>query len=276
MPSSVLAADGDDDASGDEETSEKKDEEKTYEEMTPQEVRLQAVRLRRKIRALDRADTAAGYGFALRREARLFIGTGLGVIGGTLAVGGLMALNDNTQKVTPSLVSIGVPMGLGVVVAGLPAMILAPRFLAWYAENGPAPSHIARLKLLDRWRLEELRIRRDTALISTAFFGAATILTMAVWAGKDRAGVNGVPGTNYNAGDAITALSFLGVTSGTGATAIIWALQYKDALLEKHRLFVMPSVSLGPSVVPLSTSAQLDGLSPTQGLVARGSLSFAF
>jgi len=262
--------------SGDEDSDEETTEETPYDEMTPQEVRIEAVRLRKKIRAMDRSDTAAAYGFALRREARTFVGGGLGVVGGTLLISGVALLANGDDKVVPLIASVGVPVGIGIVVAGLPAMILAPRFLTWYAKNGPAPSHMARLKLLNRWHTEELRVRRDTALVSTAFFGGATILTMAVWAGRDRAGVNGVVGTNYDAGDAVTALAFLGVTSATGATAILWSLEYKSALMNKHRLFVMPTVAAGPELAPQSFASQILGEAPEVGLGIRGALTFTF
>ena len=271
LPAGAFAAE--DDTSSDEE---KQEEGKPYEEMTPQEVRIEAVRLRRAIKELDRNDTAAGYAFALRREARLFVGTGLGVVGLTLGVSGIALAASPNDKVVPLMASIGVPLGLGVVVAGLPAMITAPRYLGWYAKNGPAPSHMARLKLLNRWSIEELRVRRDTALIATAFFGGATILTMAVWAGRDAANANGFPGVNYDPADAVTALAFLGVTSATGATGIVWSLEYKTALMGKHRLFMMPTVAAGPEVAPQSVAAQIAGEEPTMGLGVRGSLTFTF
>ncbi len=96
------------------------------------------------------------------------------------------------------------------------------------------------------------------------------------WAGRDRANANGVPGTNYDPGDAVTALSFLGVTSGTGATAILWSLEYKGGLMNKHRLFVMPTVAAGPELAPLSVAQQIAGDAPTIGLGVRGSLTFTF
>lgn len=270
LPTSALADDGDT-----EETSEEtKDAEKTYDEMTPQEVRLEAKRLRKAIKELDRNDTPAGYGFALRREARLMVGGGLGVVSGTLLISGLTLLADQDSTAAPLITSIGVPVGLGILTAGLPAMILAPRFLGWYANNGPAPSHLARLKLLNRWSMEELRVRRDTALISTAFFGAATGLTMGVWGGRDRIGANGTPGTSgYDPGDAVTAMSFLAVTSATGAMALIWTVQYKDALMGKHRLFMMPTVAVSPVMNPGGEP----GADPTPaGLQVRGALTFTF
>ncbi len=272
LPSAAWSAE----AAPAEDADEESTDETPYDEMTPQEVRIEAVRLRKKIRAMDRSDTAAAYGFALRREARTFVGSGLGVVGGTLLVSGVALLTNADNKAVPLIASIGVPAGIGIVVAGLPSMILAPRFLTWYAKNGPAPSHMARLKLLNRWHTEELRVRRDTSLVSTAFFGGATILTMAVWAGRDRAGVNGVVGTNYDAGDAVTALAFLGVTSATGATAILWSLEYKSALMNKHRLFVMPTVAVGPEAAPQSFASQILGEAPTMGLGVRGSLTFTF
>lgn len=260
-----------------EETTKKEEpEEKEYDEMTPMEVRLDAVRLRKAISKLDKTDTAAAYGFALRRESRYFVGGGLGVVGITMASSGILLAAAPNDEIVPLMASIGVPLGLGIVVAGLPAMIMAPRFLGWYAKNGPAPSHLARLKLQNRWRMEELRVRRDTSLIATAFFGAATVLTMAVWGGRDRAGANGVVGTNYDPGDAVIALSFLTVTSATGATGLVWSLQYTDALMNKHRLFVMPTVAMGPEVTPLSAAQRIDGMAPSTGMAVRGALTFTF
>jgi F0F1-type ATP synthase membrane subunit c/vacuolar-type H+-ATPase subunit K len=212
----------------------------------------------------------------LRRESRYCIGGGLGVIGITMATTGLTLALSSNDKLTPLIASIGVPVGLGILVAGLPAMILAPRFLGWYAKNGPAPSQMARLKLMNRWSVEELRVRRDTALIASAFFGAATGLTMAVWAGRDEANVNGVRGVNYDPGDAVIAMSFLGVTAATAASGVVWALQHKDAVSNKHRLFVMPTVAMGPEAAPRSLVQSLEGAPAPMGMAVRGALTFTF
>ena len=272
LPSHALGAEDEEE----EQTKSDKSDEKDYDEMTPMEVRLQAVRLRKKIAKLDRTDTAAAYGFALRRESRYFIGGGLGLVGLTMASSGIALAVAPNDKLVPLMASIGIPVGLGIVVAGLPAMILAPRLLGWYAKNGPAPSHLARLKLQNRWRMEELRVRRDTSLIATAFFGAATGLTMAVWGGRDRAGANGVVGSNYDPGDAVIALSFLTVTSATGVMGLLWALQHRDARMNKHRLFVMPTVAMGPETAHRTAAQRIDGVAPSTGMAVRGALTFTF
>lgn len=271
VPRPAAAADGDS-----EPTTEKKEETKTYDEMTPMEVRLEAKRLLKAIQALDRTDVVAGYGFALRREARMMVGGGLGIVGGTLLVSGLVLLDNGNAKVAPLITSVGMPLGLGVLTAGLPAMILAPRFLGWYATNGPAPSHLARLKLLHRWSLEELRVRRDTALISTGFFGAATLLTMGVWASRDRLGANGTLNTSaYDPGDAVMAMSFLAVTGATGAMSLVWAFSYQDEMNNKHRLYVMPTVSVG-SVTSPSPLAEPGQQAPVTGTQIRGAINVRF
>ena len=271
LPTAALAADPDEES-----TEEEAPEGKSYDEMTPMEVRLEAKRLRQAIAGLDRADTVSGYGFALRREARTMVGGGLGLVAGTLLASGLVLVGNANSKGAPIITSIGVPVGLGVLVAGLPAMILAPRFLGWYATNGPAPSQLARLKLLHRWSLEELRVRRDTALISTAFFGAATGLTMGVWGGRDGIGANGTAGTAaYDAGDAVTALSFLAVTSVTGAMAVLWAVEYKDAMANKHRLYLMPTVSVA-SVTPPTPFDEPGRRREATGLSITGALTLSF
>jgi len=272
----ALAADGDEESTEGGESDDADKDGKTYDEMTPMEVQAEAKRLRKAIKELDRSDPVAGYGFALRREARLMVGGGLGVVSGTLLVSGLTLLANSEAKAAPLITSIGVPLGLGVVTAGLPAMILAPRFLGWYADNGPAPSSFARLKLLHRWSLEELRVRRDTALISTAFFGAATALTMGVWASRDRIGANGSAGTSgYDPGDAVTAVSFLAVTGATGAMALIWTVQYKNELTNKHRLYVMPTVSVTETISPTSTMEPGQTLGAS-GVQVQGGLTFVF
>ncbi len=270
-PGAASAADGD---AGTSETT--KDSPKDYDEMTPMEVRLEAKRLNRAIQALDRTDVVAGYGFALRREARLMIGGGLGIVGGTFLISGLTLLGNQNAKAAPLITSVGMPLGLGVLTAGLPAMILAPRFLGWYATNGPAPSNLARLKLLHRWSLEELRVRRDTALISTGFFGAATALTMGVWASRDRLGANGTKGTaSYDPGDGVMAMSFLAVTSASGAMGLIWAFSYRDEMLNKHRLYVMPTVSVG-SVTGPSPLAEPGTPAPVTGTQISGAINVRF
>ena len=97
-------------------------------------------------------------------------------------------------------------------------MTLRRRLTAEYPETpvimltafGSVPLAVEAMKLgaydfvLKPWSIEELRVRRDTALIATAFFGGATILTMAVWAGRDAANANGFPGVNYDPADAVT------------------------------------------------------------------------
>ncbi len=269
VPGAAVAADGGAASAGTEKP-------KDYDEMTPMEVRLEAKRLRKAIQALDRGDPVAGYGFALRREARALVGGGLGLVSGTMLISGLTLLSNQDAKAAPLITSVGVPVGLGIITSGLPAMILAPRFLGWYATNGPAPSHLARLKLLHRWSLEELRVRRDTALISTAFFGAATILTMGVWAGRDRVLANGIVGSStYDFGDAVMAMSFLAVTSATGAMGLVWSLNYKDQVQNKHRLYIMPTVSVGSVTSPTSL-AEPGQPAPATGVQFRGALNITF
>jgi hypothetical protein len=151
----------------------------------------------------------------------------------------------------------------------VPGLLSGARYLAWYAKKPEAPNDLARLKLMNRWRRQYLQVKKNTGLLGSAFVGAATLLAGAGWASNDRAGFNGVMGSdNYNPGDALATLSFGMVTAGLAVSGLI-----SDQLLRRDTIDSHPALS----------DLRLDfGLSPerneteVEGYRVQGRLSFNF
>lgn len=204
--------------------------------------------LQEAIRGLDPSDPAVGYARSLRQEGQLFVAGGAGLAGATLIASAIeVGVRQDGASVAPALAGVGVPVGLSLLVSGIPGMITGPRYLAWYARNGPAPTRIARLRLMRRWRLDLLRIRRDTSLIAGGFFGAATILSSVVWAVRDTQGFNGVVGTNYDPTDGIVTLGMGLAAAGTVAVGLVSAFELKDEMKNPHRVWAVPTASVVPT-----------------------------
>jgi len=209
---------------------------------------LENKELQEAIRGLDPADPAVGYARSLRREGQLFVVGGAALAGATLLASAIeVGVSPDAGSVAPALAGVGVPVGLGLLVSGIPGMITGPRYLTWYARNGPAPTRIARLRLMRRWRLDLLRIRRDTSLIAGGFFGAATILSGVVWAVRDIQGFNGVAGTSYDPTDGIVTLGMGLAAGGTVAVGLVSAFELRDELQSPHRIWAAPTASFVPT-----------------------------
>ncbi len=207
----------------------------------------EARQYRAAVRALDRSDSAVGYALSVRREGRLF------VLGGSLIMGGAMlgaavdlATTGDAATTAPLVVGVGIPVGLTVMVSGFPALVASNKFLRFYVAKGAPSSQLARLRLLRRWRLEILRLRRDTGLIASGFLGGAAVLMSVVWAVRDRAGFNDV-GASYDPGDAVTAMSFIASSGASALTGLISHLIWAQEWHHPHRLYATVSGGIVPA-----------------------------
>ena len=226
-----------------------------------------------RIRAMDPDDGAVRFARAMQRDGLLFLVGGGALAGLSLGVAAAETLGDRAQF-GPFLVAVGVPLGMGVMVVGIPQVVLSNRLLSWYSLNGPAPSSMARLKLLRRWRLESLQWMRDGSLFGAAFMGVAGVFSGVVWAVRDVSGSNGTPGdpASYRPLDALTSVAFLGAAAGLGLSGLYWLGELQAEKDTPHRLFAMPSLSVGPT---FATTSGLPSSRPT-GLVVNAGLTLSF
>jgi len=236
----------------------------------PAAVELEGKALRLAIKGLDRSDPAVRYALGLRREGYLFIGGGATAMLGVIAAGSAVSRLGNDEGQSGRLViSVGMPIAIGVLVGGVPGLLAGQRYLAWYARNPEAPNDLARLKLMNQWRRQYLQVKKNTGLLGSAFVGAATLLAGAGWASNDRAGFNGEVGTDtYNPGDALATLSFGMVTAGLAISGLV-----------SHQLLEKDAIDSHPALADL----RLDfGFSPerneseVEGYRVQGRLSFNF
>lgn len=231
---------------------------------------LEGKALRIAIKNLDRTDPAVRYARKLRIEGQLFLLSGAVTVA-TVVVAGAVASTGGlgASARASSFVSLGVPLGVGVMVAGVPGLLSGYRYLAWYANHEHPPSQISRLKLMNRWRRQVLQVRRDTGLFGSAFVGAATLLAGVGWAVNDDKGYNGTPGeADYNSKDGMTTLGFGAVCSGLAVSALLSGLELKRDPIGGHPVF-------GPPAVAVSVSPQRLPLGPS-GYRIEGSLSLRF
>jgi hypothetical protein len=219
--------------------------------------------LRKAVAALDATDPAVGYALSVRNEGRLLVGIGAGVAGASLLAASVeTAVRSSGRPASPIVAGIGVPMGIGVVVAGLPGLLSSGRYLGWYVEHGPSSTPLARLKLIHRWRVDLLRVRRDTSLFGSAFLGGAAVLSGVVWAARDTQGHNGPLGPGYDPTDGVVTLGMLLAGGGTAAIALVSHLGWEAETGPGHRLFAGAPTSLAPTlaVVPGPRPAVAFGL----------------
>ncbi len=231
-------------------------------DLTPKE-------LNQRIKALDKTDGAVRFARAMQRDGILFLVAGGALAGVSLGVAAAEGLSGQGQ-VGPYVASVGVPSGIGLIVAGIPQVILSYRLQGWYSLNGPAPSSMARLKLLRRWRLEAMQWMRDGSLLGAAFLGAAGLFSAVFWAVRDAQGANGVVGdpTFYSPLDATTSMGFLGAAGGLAVSGLAWLFELKDEQDAPHRLFAMPTLSVSPVLAR-------HGSRPS-GVTVQGGLVMAF
>jgi hypothetical protein len=213
--------------------------------------------LREAIRRLDRSDTAVAFGLSVRREGRWFLVGGSGLLGVTvLATVVDAATSDGVSRSAPYIAATGIPAGMALIaVGGLPPALRAPQYLGWYAEHGPAPSDVARLKLLRRWRMDLLRTRRDAGILTAGFLGAASVFSAVSWGVRDAQGINGVRGADYDGSDAYLTLSFAAAATASGVIGLLCGIELRDETSQPHRLYLEPSAAVVP--VPGGTHAVL-------------------
>lgn len=233
-------------------------------------LQLKTKKLRLAVRALDGSDPAVSYARGLRLEGALFIGGGAVALLGVILGGSVASLgSDEVASRGRLFVALSMPLGLGIVAAGVPGLLTGQRYLEWYASHRRPPSSLARLKLLNKWRRQYLRIRRNTGLLGSAFTGVATLFWGVGWSVADRQGLNGVVGSvGYDRGDALTTLGLGVVTAGLAAAGLISHLQLVGDEVGAHRALTPPALTLGgmPERSP-------EGIS---GYRVQGSLSFRF
>ncbi len=199
------------------------------------------------IKGLDRDDGAVRYARAMQRDGAIFLAAGGAVAGVTLGVAAIEGLREQAGF-GPYVASIGVPLGMGLLIVGVPQVVLSTRLLGEYALNGPAPTAMSRLKVLRRWRIQSLRWMRDGAFLGAALTGFAGVFSAVTWAVRDSQGLNGTVGDPdlYRPLDGTTAVAFLGTAGGLAASGLVWTLELREELVTPHRLFAMPTLSVGP------------------------------
>lgn len=194
-------------------------------------------------------DSVERYIHSLQLESRVLLASGASAIGVTLALGLIdLAASDDGAVATPYIVATGMPLGLSALVAGVPSMLLAPRYKEWYATNGPAPTHLARLKLMRRWRLEGLRTRRDAGFIGGGVLGLSAGLAAVVWGVRDNSGVNGGGDFAYNGADAYSTLTLSLAAAGSFVAGVIFAHELAAEQKQPHRLYTLAPPVLAPSL----------------------------
>jgi len=231
---------------------------------------LEGKALRKAIKALDRSDPAVAYARSLRTEGQLLIASGT-VTMVSLIVGASIAtrLADDEGAQARLAMSVGMPLSIGVLVAGVPGFLSGPRYLAWYVNHDRPPSELARLKLLNRWRRQYIQVRKNTGLVGSAFLGAATLVSAVGWAVNDKAGFNGALGSDgYRAGDALATLAFGMVTGSFAAAGLISHLQLQNDAIDDHP--ALSDLRLNFGVAPDRSMAEV------RGYRVQGSLSFQF
>ena len=204
------------------------------------------------VSALDRLDPAVGYALSVRQEGNLLLGGGGAVLGLTLLTG-VIDIAEGGDVWSNYTFAFGVPAGLGLVVAGLPAMLSSRRFLDFYIEAAPPPSELARLKLIRHWRMDLLKMKRDTGLIGAGFLGAIALVSGIVWGSRDAKGVLGTPGTgfaNYDSSGGLLTMTFVAAGGSAALTALLAHVELGQETGRPHRVYQPVQVGLAPVVMP--------------------------
>lgn len=204
------------------------------------------------VAALDRLDPAVGYALSVRQEGNILLGAGGGVFGLTL-ITGIIDIAQGGDVWSNYTFAVGVPAGLGLVVAGLPAMLSSRKFLDFYIEADAPPSELARLKLIRRWRMDLLQMKRDTGLLGAAFLGAAGLVSGIVWGARDARGVHGTPGSgfaNYDSSGGLLTMMFVAAAGSGALTSLLAHIELDQERRSPHRVYEAVQVGLAPVVAP--------------------------
>lgn len=211
----------------------------------------EAKALREAIKALPKDDPAVGYARSLQLEGRLLVGGGA-ALGAAGLVGALIEVitpADGTAPVAPAFFGASLGAGLGLVAAGLPTLLDGSRFQAWYATHPHPPSALARLRLLHRWRVVNLRSRMLGGVIGGATLGGIALISTAVWVANDAQGQN-TSSAGYDATDAGVSLGFLTGAIGAGVSGVISGIEFQREKRTPHRLYkpllAVPTASAAP------------------------------
>jgi hypothetical protein len=219
--------------------------------------------------AMDKNDGAVRYARAMQRDGVLFLIAGGALIGLTVGIGAAEGLSNGQSQAGPFLIAMGVPLGLGVLAVGVPQAVLSNRLLAGYSVNGPVKTSMARLRLLSRWRLRNLRWMRDGAFVGAGLLGVSGLFSAVVWAVRDARGSNGAIGdpAAYRPLDALTSVGFLSAAGGLGVSGLFWAAELKTDLPDPPRVVATPTLSMTPTFAPGVHGGRPTGLTLRAGLV---------
>lgn len=204
---------------------------------------------RAQVAQLDKTETAVSWSLQVRLEGAVWIIGGGATIAATLIAGAvdLLSANGSAGKGSPYIAGFGVPLGLSILLQGLPQMLGSSRYLHYLVDNGVPLTNIGRLRLIHDWRVDLIRMRRDTMLVGSAFLGAMTILSAVVWGVRDGRGVNS-SGTNYDPADMFTTMCFFGASGASGISALVAHLAYQRETTTPHRLYARVSAGAAPVI----------------------------
>ena len=216
------------------------------------------------VASLDRLDPAVGYALSIQREGTYLI-AGAGAVFGASVLTGIIGVATGADW-TDYAFAVGVPAGLGLAVAGLPAMLSSRKFLDFYIDAMPPPTELARLKLIRRWRMDLLKMRRDTGLIGAGVLGAAGLVSAIVWGTGSKGVTADSPFTRRHPSSGLLTMMFV-TAAGSGAlTALLSHLELDQERNRPHRVYQQP-VQVG--VAPLLTPREGRGMAVgVQGTVA--------
>ena len=199
------------------------------------------------VAAMDREDPAVRFALSVRREGAVLIASGGAIMGVTLLAGAVNLLSDEGGTQAPFIAGVGVPMGLAVLVTGVPAMMGSQHYFHHYLDHPPS-TRLGRLRMMRAWRTNLFQLRRDTGLIGSAFVGAIAILSGVVWAARDSLGVNGDPAGVYSYSDMFTTLSLAASGGALALFGLIGHLEYTAETQTPHRLYARVSGGVAPVV----------------------------
>ncbi len=220
-------------------------------EVTLKEQMAEAKALREAIKALPQDDSAVAYARSLKLEGTLFVagGAALGGAGMASVFIEIAANPQDTVSVAPALFGASLGVGLGLVAIGVPNLLDGGSFLKWYATHDRPPSSLARLKLLRRWRMVNLRSRMLSGVIGGGTMGAIGLVSGIVWAINDSRGQNR-SSLGYDATDAMVSLGFIAGAVGAGAVGLVAGLEFDQQKKNPHRLYApiqaVPTVGVAP------------------------------
>ncbi len=206
---------------------------------------------RQAIAGLDRADPAVGYAFAARREGIGLIAGGGGLVGLSLVLAAVDTIGPLGGSSSPYIAGTGIPLGLVVVIAGVPGLLGSQRYFAHLLERPTPSTRLGRLRMMRDWRVYHLRLRRDAGLIGSAFLGGIAILSGVVWAARDAIGANTTSAGGYDYADLHTTFMFTGAGGISALLGLLGHLEYTQETKTPHRLYAASwDVGVAPLVSP--------------------------